>query len=767
MNTARPRRIVSPLLALGGLLAALLILDRRFPPPLPPAALYASEVLDRHGGLLHVFPGADRHWRLRVRLEEVSPRYLEALIALEDRRFFLHPGIDPLAVLRALWQNLRAGRVVSGASTLTMQTARLIEPDSRRGLGGKLRQSLHALQLEWRLDKREILELYLALAPFGGNLAGVRAASLAYFGKEPQHLSHAEAALLAVLPKAPSRLRPDRHPVAARAARDALIRRMADHGLWSREEVERALAEPVPAMRRSFPREAARFAERLARPAERVRASLDLELQRRVEARLAHHLAQSAPGLAAAALILDHRSGEVLVYASRLDPRARDQDYLDYASRYRSPGSTLKPFLFALAIEDGLIHPESLMVDAPLSLDEYRPGNFDRRFRGAVSATAALAQSLNTPAVDLIVRVGPARLAARLARAGVPLRFAPGERPAPAMILGAVETRLSELTAAYGAFGNGGLLIGPRPTRAAATTMPRRVFAEGPAWLTWHMLASGGAQPFAFKTGTSHSFRDAWALAVNGRVAIGVWLGRPDGGAVPGLDGQRALGVLRELVATLPETLRLPRPPRPAEIVEREICWPLGTPAERTPDALCHRRRRGLALAGRLPPTLPERQLARLGARVETVLIDAGSGLRVDADCALGPTKRSQIALWPARTLPWLDPELKRVSTPPPWLPRCAVHRAGRLAIEGVAPGGRILTTASHSATIQLRALGAEGPVWWFLDEAPIAHVGATAPVRLTLARPGPHSVLAIDGAGNHARVQFTFLGPAESPALP
>ncbi len=663
----------------------------------------------------------------------------------EDRRFFHHPGVDPLAVLRAAWQNLRAGRVVSGASTLTMQTARLIEPTSR-GLAGKLRQSLRALQLEWRFDKREILELYLALAPFGGNLSGVRAASLAYFGKEPRQLDHAQAALLAVLPRAPSRLRPDRRPEAARAARDTLLRRMAEAGLWSAEEVERALAEPVPTVRRSFPREAARLAERIARAGDRVRSSLDRELQRRAERLLLRHLAQSAPGLAAAAVVIDHRQGEVLVYASRLDPRAGEHDSLDYAARFRSPGSTLKPFLFALAIEDGLIHPESLLVDAPLSLDDYRPGNFDRRFRGAVSAATALAESLNTPAVDLIARTGPARLAARLARAGIPLRFAPGEPPSPGMILGAVETRLLELAAGYGVFGNGGTLSSPRLS-LEEPAQSRPVFAQGPAWLTWHMLASGAEAPFAFKTGTSHSFRDAWALGVNGRVTLGVWIGRPDGGGVRGLDGQRALGLLRELVATLPDPLRLPRPPRPTDVVEREICWPLGTPAERTPATFCHRKRRGLALAGRLPPTLPERHLPRLGARIETVLSDAASGLRVEAGCATGPTRRTALALWPARALPWLDAELRARSTPPAWAPACAIHRAGRLAIEGIPHGGRLLTASPAPAAIQLRAIGAEDRVLWFLDGAPVAQAEASAWVRVVLARPGGHSVLALDGA--------------------
>lgn len=757
------RRIIALTAALCLLAGSLLLLDRLWPPPLPPSERFSAEVLDRHGALLHAFPANDQHWRFRVRLEEVSPRYLEALIALEDRRFFLHPGVDPLAVLRAAWQNLRAGRVVSGASTLTMQTARLLEPRSR-GWSGKLHQSLRALQLEARLTKREVLELYLALAPFGSNLAGVRAASLAYLGKEPLALTLAEAALLAVLPKAPSRLRPDRHPEAARAARDALLMRMAQAGLWSQEEVMRALAEPVPTGRHRFPRHAARFAERVAKPGKRLKTSLDPELQQRVERQLIRHLAQSAPGLAAASVVFDHSSGEVLAYASRLDLRAGHAgEYLDFAARFRSPGSTLKPFLFALAIEDGLIHPESLLVDAPLSLDDYRPGNFDRRFRGAVSATEALVQSLNTPAVDLIARIGSARLAARLGRAGIPLRFAPGEGPTEGMILGGVETRLFELTMAYGVFGNGGLLVRPKMLGSEQEPAVHRVFSEGAAWLTWHMLKLGDEHGFAIKTGTSHSFRDAWALAVNGRVSIGVWLGRPDGGAVYGLEGRRALGLVRELIAVLPDALRRASPQRPADIVERATCWPLGNPVERTPPALCHRLRRGLALAGRLPPTLPERRIARLSARAETVLIDPDSGLRVDRSCDPGPVLQMQIARWPARTLPWLDPGLRRLSSPPPWARRCAIHRAGRLAIEGIAPGERLLAApSSTTATIHLRALGAEDRVLWFLDGALVADARADASVRLTLTRQGHYSLLALDGAGNHARLDFTFLGSAE-----
>jgi penicillin-binding protein 1C len=378
------------------LLAALLlafVLDRAFPLPLPdPQRDAATVVLAADGEPLRAFADSQGVWRYPVEIEDVSPLYFDALIAYEDRWFWRHAGINPLALGRALLQAVWHGEIVSGGSTLTMQVARLIEPIPRSPLG-KLRQMLRALQLEYHLSKRQILRLYLDYAPFGGTLQGVQAASYGYLGKPASRLSHAEAALLAVLPQAPSRLRPDRHPAAARAARDKVLDRLARQRVWNQNQVNDARMEGIAARTLQPPLHGALLAERLRREqpkSRRIVSTIDFELQRRLEARVADWVSRLPPRTSAAVIVADTRNLEVLAYvgAARFGDDA-SFGHIDMASAFRSPGSTLKPFLYGLALDEGLIHSESLLIDAPQGFDRYRPGNFDGHFRGPVGATQA------------------------------------------------------------------------------------------------------------------------------------------------------------------------------------------------------------------------------------------------------------------------------------------------------------------------------------------------------------------------------------------
>ncbi|MCB1579252.1 MAG: penicillin-binding protein 1C, partial [Xanthomonadales bacterium] len=419
-------------LALVLLLAIAVILDRLFPLPLPDPDRGSTVVVARDGSPLRAFADAEGIWRYPVSMEDVSPLYLEALVGYEDRWFWRHPGINPVAALRALGQMIANRRIVSGGSTLTMQVARILEPHSR-SFAGKLRQSLRALQLEAHLSKREILELYLENAPFGGTLQGVEAASWAYLGHSSRRLSHAEAALLVVLPQAPSRLRPDREAAAAREARDKVLDRMATLGVWTPAEVRDARIESVVARSLQPPLSAALLARRLhqAHPRQRrIETSIDIELQRSVEARVRDYLVRLPERTSAALLVVDNRDLSTLAYvgSATFGDEAR-LGHVDMVRAWRSPGSTLKPFLYGLALDDGLIHSESLLVDAPQSFGSYRPGNFDMAFNGPVGAAEALRLSLNVPAVDLLDRVGAARFTARLANTGLQLRLPHGVAP--------------------------------------------------------------------------------------------------------------------------------------------------------------------------------------------------------------------------------------------------------------------------------------------------------------------------------------------------
>src|SRR5690606_7856708 len=444
----------------AGWLLALLALDLAFPPPLPDAGGHATLVTARDGTPLRAFPDARGVWRLPAAAETVSPLYVEALLAYEDRWFRAHPGVNPAALLRAAWQAVRHGRIVSGGSTLTMQVARILEPHPRT-LAGKLRQVLRAVQLEAHLSKDRILTLYLERAPFGGTIEGVEAASWAYLGKPAARLSHAEAALLAVLPQAPTRLRPDREPEAARRARDKVLERMAAGGHWSRAEVDDARIEPVVARALQPPLSAALLAQRLRERdpgAPRIVSSIDAALQRSLEDRLQAYVARLPARTSAALLVVDNATMEARAYlgTAAFGDAAR-LGHVDMVRAWRSPGSTLKPFVYGMALDDGLVHSQSLLVDAPQSFGGYRPGNFDAAFNGPVAVADALRLSLNVPAVDLLDRVGAARFAARLDHAGIGLRFPRGARPNLSLVLGGTGARLEDLVGAHAALSRGGI----------------------------------------------------------------------------------------------------------------------------------------------------------------------------------------------------------------------------------------------------------------------------------------------------------------------
>jgi penicillin-binding protein 1C len=559
----------------------------QIPPPHPETS---TVVLDRNGDMLRPFAIAGGRWRLPATVADVDPIFIDVLIAYEDRRFRAHRGVDVRALFRAVWQFASHGRAVSGASTLTMQVARLLSDESTRSVAGKIGQILTALALERRLSKDEILNLYLVLAPYGGNLEGARAASLAYFGKEPRRLTPAEAALLVALPQAPEARRPDRHASLARAARDRVLARAADAGLLTSDDVAAAISEALPDRRRPFPMLAAHTAARLTgeHPEKKThRLTIDASLQARLQALASERAAALSDNVSIAILIADHASGEVLasVGSANLFDERRD-GFVDMTRAVRSPGSTLKPLIYGLAFELGLAHPETLIEDEPVDFAGYAPGNFDREFHGTVSVRRALQLSLNVPAIRLLESVGPARLVARMRRAGATPLIPDISPPGLAVGLGGVGVTLTDLVAIHAAIARGGhavplTLAADRPLALGA---PAKVLDERAAWHVSSILAgapgpshlSPGA--IAFKTGTSYGYRDAWAIGFDGRHIVGVWAGRPDGAPVPGLIGIDAAapilidafarlgavtplrsappGILLESAASLPEPLR-------------------------------------------------------------------------------------------------------------------------------------------------------------------------------------------------------------------
>ncbi|HEX3440250.1 MAG TPA: penicillin-binding protein 1C [Pseudolabrys sp.] len=516
------------------------------PAPLGRDLDYSHAVLDRNGTLLRAYATKEGRWRLPATVADVDPRFLKLLFNYEDKRFYQHGGVDFVAMGRAAFQLLTQGHIVSGGSTLTMQVARLLEPREHRTFLAKLRQVTRAIELEHHLSKAQILSLYLSLAPYGGNLEGIRAASLAYFGKEPKRLSLAEAALLVALPQSPEFRRPDRYPDAAQAARDRVLDRA--EGVISADDINRAKAEPVPRARRQLPMLAPHAADKVVgfEPDKRVhRLTIDAALQKTLED-LARERAQAlGPDISVAILAVDNASGEVRARVASPDYfDVRRAGQVDMTEALRSPGSTLKPFIYGLGFEDGFIHPETLIDDRPARYGNYTPENFDLTFQGTVTVRKALQLSLNVPAIAVLGKVGVNRLSARLTQVGAALVLPQGEAPGLAMGLGGVGVKLSDLVMLYSGLARLGAAV-PLVERVGEAEAPsRRLLDPVAAWYVGNVLI--GAPPpenappgrIAFKTGTSYGYRDAWSIGFDGRMTIGVWVGRADGAPVPGLVGR-------------------------------------------------------------------------------------------------------------------------------------------------------------------------------------------------------------------------------------
>ncbi len=727
----------------------------------------SAVLLDRNGQLLGASVASDEQWRFPD-AEPVPEKFKTALIVQEDRRFRWHPGVDPVAVVRAIRSNIAEGEVVSGASTITMQVVRMSRSNPPRTLGEKVLEAILAVRLSASASKEEVLARYAANAPFGGNTVGLEAASWRYFGRAPAELSWAEAATLAALPNRPGLIHPGRARDALKERRDRLLRDLHEYGAFDQTDLDLALAEPLPMAPHPIPMDAPHL---LASSTGRVHTTLDRDLQLRATEVLERHHAQLAGGgvFNAAAVIVDLETGEVRAYIGNVHSDGTHGDRVDVVRASRSTGSLLKPFLYEGVLEEGMMLPDQLVMDLPWKIGDFTPENFDRTYEGAVPASEALARSRNVPAVWMLQKYGVERFDGRLRKLGMTTLFRSAQDYGLALIVGGAEGNLWDLTGMYRDLGlsvahpDGPLppamhwRVDPNPQNRPALHDPAA------AWLTLQSLvevnrpgdlggwrAFRGSTKISWKTGTSHGFRDAWAIGITPTTAIGVWVGNADGEGRPGLTGyQAAAPILFDLFGLVGPAGDFPRPD--AHLVSVKICAHSGM------------------LAGPDCPNAVDRWVPKAGKRgpacnfCQQVHCDAGCVHRVNNSCSsvAAMENRSWFVLPPAmewfyaRNHPEYDP-------PPPLRSDCEGSGSEGIAvlyppqdatiflpIELDGTRGRIVLEASHR--------DGQAEIFWHLDEE---YVGTTvSPHQISVSpTPGEHRLTLVDQAGARVVRRFTVL---------
>jgi penicillin-binding protein 1C len=528
-------------------------------------------LLARDGSLLRAYPSSDDQIRLPVARVQVDPIFINMLLAYEDRHFFSHPGVNPFSLLRAFGQWLEAGEVISGGSTLTMQVARLLVP-APRTIWNKIQEILRAVRLEAQYNKEEILELYLQLAPYGGNITGIRAASLVYFNKEPQHLTPDEAALLVILPQNPNRFRPDRFPDRARQARAKVLRRLYETGNITQTAYNTGIASAIPHTRFPLPKLAPHLADFLQKKytlQSPWHSTLDAKLQHQLEQSLYKHLASLSARTTIAALVIDNKTNAVLAYIGNADYLSTARaGQVNMVMAFRSPGSTLKPFAYGMAFQEGIAVPETIIRDTQTRFGDYTPNNFNQGFTGDVTIRQALQQSLNIPAVKILEAIGPQVFLNKLRATGANFKLSDqkdvSELP---IILGGLGARLWDMTQLYTGLANGGVVKSIYFLNSYQDLKAHQIFDQDSAEKVTNILVSTplsdgvargpNSMDLAIKTGTSYGYRDAWAMGYTPEYTIGVWVGRADGTPVPGQIGRNtAIPILLSIHDSLPSTMK-------------------------------------------------------------------------------------------------------------------------------------------------------------------------------------------------------------------
>lgn len=757
------------------LLLLVFVLNLLFPLQIPDASRSFSQiVLAKDGRTLRAYADEQGIWRQQVSLKKVSPLYLEALIAYEDRWFWYHPGINPISLARAAWLNWQCNCVISGGSTLTMQVARILHPH-KKTLSGKAYQMLRALQLELNFSKTEILELYLNFAPFGGTVEGIEAASHAYLGKPSRYMTHAEATLMAVLPQSPSRIRPDRYPVRAQAARDKVLNRMQQLGYWSAQAVSDAKIERVLADKPVRPNHAPLLSRSLRKQfphRQVIPGTIDFNLQQGIENQIANWILSQPEKSSAAVLVVENATSQVLAYVGSANFNDHSRfGHVDMVTAIRSPGSTLKPFIYGLAIDKGLIHSHSLLSDSPRFYSDYKPQNFAQSFSGPVSVTQALHRSLNVPAIQVLENLGPEYFYSRMLAANIPMQLPSGAKPSLAMGLGGLGISLWDLVSAYTSLANKGRVSALQTSTLNLQQSPRFLMTKEAAWVIYNMLASNprpGAvlsenilrsyNGIAWKTGTSYGFRDAWAIGTSKYFTVGVWLGRPDGTPQPGHFGALNAAPLLFNISDAIHKSSSVGIEKPTAVSQLPICWPLGMSKARTDKSLCHKTQDAWIANGVIPKTFSGHNKGQWLKNPLSFWTHPKSGLLVDLECNVNGMQHNRVALWPKELEPWVSRKYTRKALIPEPDPACKnlpQLPMGHLKITGL-ENQAIFSAPSNTSdlpSVTLNSIGGLGPRQWYVNGKYIYTSSALQGFSYKFKQTGKHQFMVVDQQGDSDRV--------------
>ncbi|MFC1543779.1 penicillin-binding protein 1C [Gemmatimonadota bacterium] len=750
------------MLGFGGLTLALpLPVDRLTSPP-------ATRVHDREGHPLRVFISSEEAFHFPVELAEVSPHVIEATIAFEDRWFRWHPGINPVSTIRALVQNIRSGRIVSGGSTITQQVARLMDPRART-IGAKLIEAFRALQLELRYSKDEILQWYLNLAPYGGNIQGIEAAALLYYGKTASALGPGEAALLSVLPNSPTRFRPDRNPELARDQRDEVLGRMLDRRKIDPEQHRRALREAVPVTRAEVPFRAPHLGDmlrnRYGSDAGDLVSTIDPATQQLAESLLNRHmLILRSRGISNGAIVVmenGSRAVRALVGSAGFF-QAGNAGQVNGATASRSPGSALKPFAYGLALDGRLISPSTLLEDVPINIGGYIPKNYDGEYLGVVTAEDALMHSMNVPAVNLVYRLGADRFHTFLRRGGLSTLTEPYEHYGLSLVLGGAGVSLLDLTNLYATLASEGIYRPYRLLEDAVIEEGRRILSSESAFILTNMLSRLPRPDFpdtwefsihlpkiAWKTGTSYGHRDAWSIGYNPTFTIGVWLGNFSGEGSPALVGADVAGPLLFDLATALEGDAGSWFEPPVGVEEREVCALSGL----LPGEHCTHLKREYHIVDISPHRTCNFHV--------NVAVDDETGDRLCPACWTDrPFHWETFVQWPSTIATWMRENGHPVPEIPTHNPSCRSLPGGDgPLIKSPATGVRYVLRSGvpiEDQQIRLEASVSSGiqTLYWFVDGVLLTSSHPTEPV-FYLPKRGRHEVVCMDNEGRSTRVSL------------